>query len=466
MHIHHVTPRSGVRLRGLATGAFALATILSACSTAAPAPPPSHARAAVTPELATLTFDSAWSRIEATHYDTAYAGVDWHGVRAELRPRAAAARTLDELRAVISEMLARLGESHFSLIPHEAADALGPQGGTASQVTGDAGLAVRLIDDEIVVTRVGSGGGAEAAGIATGWTLLAIDEILLAPRLRSLFALPEQDRRTARTRLLYGVNGALAGLVGDTLLLRLRSGDGTEIERPVALTPSPGSMVRFGNLPPVLALLEHEALPAGDSCVGLIRLNVWMVPLSAEFDRAVDELRHCSGMIVDLRGNPGGVAGMVMGTAGHFLNDTLALGFMKTRGNELRFKANPRRVRADGTPVQPFAGPLAVLMDEMSASTSEFFAAGLQGVGRARVFGTSSAGQALPAAMLRLPTNDVLMHVIADFTGPGGVRMEGDGVRPDVTVTSTKQDLLAGRDATLDAAIDWITAYHSTTGGH
>jgi carboxyl-terminal processing protease len=146
-----------------------------------------------------------------------------------------------------------------------------------------------------------------------------------------------------------------------------------------------------------------------------------------------------------------------MGTAGHFLSDTLPLGFMRSRsGPPLRFKANPRRVRADGTPVEPYAGPLAILTDEMSASTSEFFAAGLQGVGRARVFGGNSAGQALPAMLIRLPTDDVLMHVMADFTGPRGVRIEGRGVQPDVPVPDTRQDLLAHRDAPLHAALAWI----------
>jgi carboxyl-terminal processing protease len=114
-------------------------------------------------------------------------------------------------------------------------------------------------------------------------------------------------------------------------------------------------------------------------------------------------------------------------------------------------------VRPDGTPVLPYAGPLAILTDEMSASTSEFFAAGLQGVGRARVFGGNSAGQALPAMLIRLPTDDVLMHVMADFTGPGGVRIEGRGVQPDVSVPDTRQDLIAQRDAPLRAALDWIT---------
>jgi carboxyl-terminal processing protease len=132
---------------------------------------------------------------------------------------------------------------------------------------------------------------------------------------------------------------------------------------------------------------------------------------------------------------------------------------MRSRtGPELRFKANPRRVRPDGTPVEPYAGPLAILTDEMSASTSEFFAAGLQGVGRARVFGGNSAGQALPAMLIRLPTGDVLMHVMADFTGPGGVRIEGRGVQPDIPVADTRQGLLVQRDAPLRAALDWIAS--------
>jgi hypothetical protein len=46
--------------------------------------------------LALLTFDSAWSRIATTHYDTAYGGVDWPASATELRPRAAAARTLGD----------------------------------------------------------------------------------------------------------------------------------------------------------------------------------------------------------------------------------------------------------------------------------------------------------------------------------------------------------------------------------
>lgn len=161
-------------------------------------------------------------------------------------------------------------------------------------------------------------------------------------------------------------------------------------------------------------------------------------------------------MVVDLRGNPGGIAGMLMGAAGHFLDRPVPLGVMRSRSGELRFTANPRRVDGSGQPVDPFAGPLAVLVDVMTASTSEFFAGGLQALGRARIFGEVTAGQALPAVASRLPNGDVLMYVVADFTGPNGARFEGAGVLPDVTVPLRREDLLAGRDAALEAALAWI----------
>jgi carboxyl-terminal processing protease len=407
--------------------------------------------------LALLTFDSAWSRIAHTHYDTAFNGVDWVGVRDELRPRAAQAATLRELRAVISEMLGRLGESHFTLIPAEARDLLSANPAGARSISGSAGFQVRLVEGDLLVSRVQPGSAAADAGVRTGWTLVSVDGRPVATRVAALAALPGAERRTSLTGMLYGANAELAGAVGTAIEVRFRDERGNQVDRALELRQVAGEVVQFGNLPPVLAALEHELLPAGSGCVGVIRLNVWMGTLGPAFDRAIDEVRRCDGVVIDLRGNPGGLAGMVMGTAGHFLNDTLVLGHMQQRTTALRLKANPRRVSADGSLVEPFSGPLAIIIDEMSASTSEVFAAGLQGVGRARVFGAPSAGQALPAHVVRLPTGDVLMHVIANFTGPHGARIEGHGVVPDVPATSSREDLLAGRDVPMLYAFDWIT---------
>jgi carboxyl-terminal processing protease len=448
--------RELVRLRRLGAVLLLGAAAAAGCASA---PPPRPDELPVDSALALLTFDSAWSRIANTHFSPDYGGLDWPAVHAELRPRAGAAASLGALRRVISDMLDRLGESHYVLIPLELAGPAGAGAAGAAPVpqAGTTGLEVRLVDGELLVWRVEPEGAAAAQRIQPGWSVLAIGGDAVAPRIDALRRLTPADQRTARTRLLYALNGELRGAVGSRLRVLLRDPLGRTLEHRLELRPAGGQPVAYGGLPPVMARVEHERLPAADGCVGAIRLNVWAVPLMPRFDAAVDSLRDCAGIIVDLRGNPGGVAGMVMGTAGHFLPDTLALGHMRTRTGELRYQANPRRVRADGARVEPFAGPLAVLVDEMSASTSEIFAAGLQAVGRARVFGSSTAGQALPALMVPLPTGDVLMHAIADFTAPGGARIEGRGVVPDVYVALNRADLLRRRDAPLEAAMLWIT---------
>jgi carboxyl-terminal processing protease len=80
----------------------------------------------------------------------------------------------------------------------------------------------------------------------------------------------------------------------------------------------------------------------------------------------------------------------------------------------------------------------------------------MQSVGRARVFGQQTMGQALPALFDRLPNGDVLIHAYGDFVTADGTRLEGRGVIPDEVVPLQRADLLDGRDRTLEAALAWI----------
>lgn len=112
-----------------------------------------------------------------------------------------------------------------------------------------------------------------------------------------------------------------------------------------------------------------------------------MGPVALAFDRAIDRFRSSEGIIIDLRGNLGGLGGMVIGMAGHFVTQRLSLGTMKTRDNELHFFANPRFVNSENLRVEPYAGPVAILVDAISVSAAELFAGGMQAIGRARLFG-------------------------------------------------------------------------------
>jgi len=444
--------------------------VASGCISSAPVggdpfgpPRPSVAQASppVPPEQAAAIFDSAWTRIRNSYYDTTFGGRSWDGVRSELRPRAEAAGTEARLRAVIQEMLDGIGDSHFALIPREAADALDPaalaggrqEGGTP----GDVGMEVRVVEGRVVVSLVEEEGPAREAGIRPGWELLALGSRSFHEALLALDDLETPLARTVgTTQVEAGLTAALRGSAGSEVELTLLPADGEPRVLTITRREAPGELIRMGNLPAMMARLEHSRVEHPGGCVGVIRMGIWLAPLAAAFDQAVNELRACRGIVVDLRGNVGGVGGMVMGTAGHFIDEVVPLGIMRSRDGEMRFVSNPRRVDPQGNPVPVFAGPVAILVDGLSISTSEIFAAGMQAVGRARVFGTPTPGQALPSALVRLPNGDVLQHAIADFTTPDGTRIEGRGVLPDEEVPLTRALLLEGGDPTLDAAVAWI----------
>ena len=410
-----------------------------------------------------VTFDSAWSIIGRTHWDTTYNGVNWAALRAELRPKAAAATTTGELRAVLSDMVARLKQSHFSIIPREIADATGTGSGTGSgsasggapapDRSGSIGAEVRYLDGSIVMAQIDRDGPAARAGVQTGWRVQSVNGCPMSARLSRMPKEPDA-RREALTAYAIATQ-ALAGAVGDSATVVFADERGRDRTIRVARAPEPGVVAKFGNLPAMNAQLSFDRVTSAGKTVGIIRFNIWMPILSPQFDAAVDALRDADAIVLDIRGNFGGVGGMSMGIAGHFFDSTRTIGTMIQRGATLKFVANPRRVNTRSQGVSPYAGPLAIVVDELSISTTEIFAGGMQALGRAQVFGVQTSGQALPSVPERLPNGDILYHAIADFVNPFGKPLEGAGVTPDRVVPLTRQALLQGRDPALDAAIAW-----------
>jgi carboxyl-terminal processing protease len=398
--------------------------------------------------LAVATFDSAWRTVGAALRDRGVTRLNWDAVRAEFLPRARRASTDSALRVVIDEMIGRIGESHFTVIPAQP-DV--PSGGEDGSALGSAGLALRVLDGRLIVWRTDSGGAASRAGVRPGWIVERIGDYRV-PALT-----PADTIGLRKLAVLTRGMRALRGAPGGSVTIAFRDADDQSHDVTVALDPMRGPFSKFGNLPPLPAALEYARRSLADGrCVAVIHFEYWLPPVMPKLDRAVDSSRTCAGIVLDLRGNLGGVAGMMMGVSGHFLAEPRTLGTMRSRGEEMRFVANPRRATDAGVPVDPFAGNLAILVDGLSASTSEMFAAAMQALGRARVFGERTAGQALPAMATKLPNGDVLMHVVADFASPDGSTIEGRGVLPDEPVPLTRDDIANGRDAPLAAALSWI----------
>lgn len=204
--------------------------------------------------------------------------------------------------------------------------------------------------------------------------------------------------------------------------------------------------VKFGNLPGMPLRCHAELLPSN---VEYFYLSLFMSPLKVQriFKPSLERARSADGMIIDLRHNPGGIGGMAMGIGNYFVTQPdQQLGEMIQRGMTLHFVLNPQP--------DPYTKPLAILIDGGSASTSEILAGGLQDLGRARIFGTRSAGMALPSLINKLPNGDVFQYAVADYISAGGRRLEGQGVVPDEIVEYPPPYDLP--DPVVEAAVRWI----------
>ena len=308
------------------------------------------------------TFDRAWTIIHETHFDTEFNGVDWPAVRDELRPRAEEAGSVEELRRVIREMISRLGQSHFALIPGRLAEQdplLSPAGDGDSAPGGDGqvGIDLRLVDDRFVVRSVEPGQAADQAGVRPGWIVVTIGDREIDDWKSSYGEV--DDGPAGRYLATESALARLSGSPGSSVELEFVDGSNTRVSAKLKREPPVGQRVQFANLPPFFARLWSDELQPTDLGieVGLIRMNIWMPALSQPFAEAVNSFREADGMIIDLRGNPGGVGAMVMGIAGHFLDEPVALGTLAMRNQKLEYRANPRRVNPAGERVKPFDGP-------------------------------------------------------------------------------------------------------------
>ena len=116
------------------------------------------------------------------------------------------------------------------------------------------------------------------------------------------------------------------GAPGTSVTVTFRDGRDQVVTRALERGAVAGVPVNFGHLPTMYAETIRRDTTVGGARVGMIRFNVWMTAVMSPVDSAIDAYRGADGIVFDLRGNPGGVAGLVMGMSGHLLDTSAALG--------------------------------------------------------------------------------------------------------------------------------------------
>ena len=394
-------------------------------------------------ELRQQSFEKVWNIINEKHYDPTFGGIDWPKMRQIYQPQAEAAKSDAEFHGVLNRMLRELKLSHFAVYQPTA------PAQTVKFVSGIVEIELKILDNQAVISQVKSGSTAEQAGLKTGFVIEKIDgktvPELLAP-LEKSFAnrpLPEAQKKIHRERTLLSFFG---GKVETKARIEVSNGKNQRQVFDVARVEHKGEMSQaLGNFPPQEVVFKTKRLENG---IGYIRFNMWIIPQMPKIREAIRLMKDADGIIFDVRGNPGGIAGMAPGVAGLLVKKQTSLGSMTGRDSEIKFIVYPQ--------ADVYEGKIVIIADYGTGSTSEIFAAGMQEIGRAKVVGERSAGAVLPSLFDTLPTGAIFQYAISDYKSPKSILIENRGVIPDTEIKLTRQTLLDGRDVQIEEAIKQI----------
>jgi carboxyl-terminal processing protease len=258
---------------------------------------------------------------------------------------------------------------------------------------------------------------------------------------------PRDDTRfdsTDRSRHMRAVRRLVTGELGSNVAFTFERGDGSRLEATLARRK-----VAARNFE------THRVLPSG---YGYIRFTQWSLTLTSRAIAAVEELLDMPGLVIDLRGNPGGSVHAVNQLLGKFFATRTELGQATTRTGQpismfmgaVEIIKLKRTVDGDRN---AYKGPVVILVNAQSASGSELFAGTLQAAGRAVVAGEPSCGCLLGfLGYARIPGGGELAYSEVGFVMSNGKRIEGEGVIPDFPVDVTLMDLQLNRDRALEEA--------------
>jgi carboxyl-terminal processing protease len=382
-------------------------------------------------------FEKTWKEIHDHYYDPSFNGVNWDEIHSRYLPRVEATEKDQEFYALMSEMTGELHDAHTRFSSPQQWKSYRKQEHVG------AGFSVDDIDGRTVVTGVRSESSAAQAGIEPGMTLLTVDGKPIEERIAEIEKNRSASSSERATRMLvYGK--ILGGPPDSTIKVGLRRIDGTNLET---------SLVRqtYSAIPEVAT----DVLPSG---MGYIRFDGFQPPIVKQFKKALERFRNSPGIVIDLRRNGGGDLSVLLPIAGYFFDKkTLFIKDSTRSGKPLSEFAGifrlPLELYVGKSGDQIYSGPVAILVDSRSASSSEVFAAGMQDTRRAKIVGSPTCGCVLGIAKPRvMKDGSVLEMSEVLWFSPKGRKLEGTGVVPDEAVVPTVRDLQLKRDPVIAQA--------------
>jgi carboxyl-terminal processing protease len=389
----------------------------------------------LSPRQRTENFEGLSEAISRYYAQFAIKKIDWDEVRRRYRRQLAKVTDTQQFYDLLSRLVNELCDTHSWLENYR------PRGNFAYPK-----VAIEFLSGRLFVTQ--------GMGIEPGSEILVIDGVPVA----GVIANTRREMKTLssdRAEVRHAALAALRGVPGSVAALKLRAPSGKEttcsIPRDSAQGPRPSAPSRSP------AFVSYYRDRSG---VGYIRIASFAgrEEIAGQFDLALEELKDVPALVVDVRGNQGGYGNAPMRIAGRFVERATpaSISYVKSGPKIKDFAEHRFELQPQGP--WPFRKRVALLVDIDTGSAGDLFVCWMRAAPNVVTIGSTTHGNLSgTGAYVQLPCGLSVRISNGYIADRDGRPIEVNGNVPDIPLEPTIADVLAGRDAVLNKAVEVLT---------
>lgn len=350
-------------------------------------------------------FLSAWKSIDSQYFDDSLNEQDWKYWKNKYLNKI---KTKDDAYVAIESMVESLNDPYTRFLSQSE---FAEQGRSIDAKLFGIGVHIADMANKIVVIKVIDDTPAQKSGLKPGDMIISI------------------NKTSTKGMDIKNVADMVRGKAGTTVTLSLLRN-----KKKIVKT------VRREEIN--IKSVSHKMLKNN---VAYIRIDSFISNETAtEVLEALKKTKNSKGIIIDLRGNHGGLLPNAIYIANMFINKGPIVSIVDRNDHKDVINADPTELVTQK--------PLVLLINESSASASEILSGALKDHDRAILVGEKTYGKGCVQKIQRLPDGSGINITVAKYLTPNGIDINKKGIAPDYKIPLTKKDFLASKDPQLDKA--------------